>query len=113
MGIDHHLLIDGTLKSNESTVNFLSDFSRKARATCEFDETRVHDDYSVIGSEFCDFLSTVLTFRLIKRFDSAKRMYSLTDWESSTQTKQQNAMAIRHHPLSKGATSHVVHIKHA
>lgn len=31
MGIDHHLLIDGTLKSNESKVNTLSDFSRKAR----------------------------------------------------------------------------------
>ena len=27
--------------------------------------------YSVIGSEFCDFLSTVLTFRLIKTFDKA------------------------------------------
>ena len=36
------------------------------KSACEFDETRVHDDYSVIGSEFCDFLSTVLTFRLIK-----------------------------------------------
>ena len=32
---------------------------------------RVQDDYSVIGSEFCDFLSTVLTFRLIKAFDRA------------------------------------------
>jgi hypothetical protein len=42
------------------------------KSTCEFDETRVHDDYSVMGSEFCDFLSTVLTFRLIKRFDEAK-----------------------------------------
>lgn len=39
------------------------------KSACEFDETRVHDDYSVIGSEFCDFLSTVLTFRLIKAFD--------------------------------------------
>lgn len=29
--MDHHLLIDGTLKSNESKVNSLSDFSRKAR----------------------------------------------------------------------------------
>lgn len=41
------------------------------KSACEFDETRVHDDYSVIGSEFCDFLSTVLTFRLIKAFDKA------------------------------------------
>jgi hypothetical protein len=41
------------------------------KSACEFDETRVQDDYSVIGSEFCDFLSTVLTFRLIKAFDRA------------------------------------------
>jgi hypothetical protein len=44
------------------------------KSACEFDETRVHDGYSVIGSEFCDFLSTVLTFRLIKRFDKAKAL---------------------------------------
>ena len=44
------------------------------KSACEFDETRVHDDYSVIGSEFCDFLSTVLTFKLIKRFDKAKAL---------------------------------------
>ena len=41
------------------------------KSACEFDETRVQDDYSVIGSEFCDFLSTVLTFRLINAFDKA------------------------------------------
>ena len=35
------------------------------------DVTRVHNDYSVIGSEFCDFLSTLLTFRLLKSFDRA------------------------------------------
>jgi transposase len=29
--MDHHLLVDGTLKSDESIVNSLSDFSRKAR----------------------------------------------------------------------------------
>ena len=44
---------------------------RYYKSACEFDETRVQDDYSVIGSEFCDFLSTVLTFRLMKRFDRA------------------------------------------
>lgn len=42
------------------------------KSACEFDETRVHDDYSVIGSEFCNFLSSLLTFRLIKAFDQAK-----------------------------------------
>lgn len=39
--------------------------------TLELDETRVHDDYSVIGSEFINFLSSVITRRLIKRFDGA------------------------------------------
>lgn len=52
---------------------------RYYKSACEFDETRVQDDYSVIGSEFCDFLSTLLTFRLIKAFDKAdlleKRTY--------------------------------------
>ena len=42
---------------------------RYYKSACEFDETRVHDDYSVIGSEFCDFLSTILTFKLLKEFD--------------------------------------------
>ena len=31
VSMDHHLLIDGTLKSNESKINSLSDFSRKSR----------------------------------------------------------------------------------
>lgn len=31
VSMDHHLLVDGTLKSDESSVNSLSDFSRKAR----------------------------------------------------------------------------------
>lgn len=44
---------------------------RYYKSACEFDETRVQDDYSVIGSEFIDFLSTLLTFRLIKTFDKA------------------------------------------
>lgn len=47
------------------------------KSACEFDETRVQDDYSVIGSEFCDFLSTLLTFRLLKAFDQANL---LEDW---------------------------------
>jgi len=38
------------------------------KSACEFDETRVHDDYSVIASEFCDFLATVLTYRLLNFF---------------------------------------------
>lgn len=48
------------------------------KSACEFDETRVQDDYSVIGSEFCDFLSTLLTFRLLKTFDKANLMEERT-----------------------------------
>lgn len=44
---------------------------RYYKSACSFDETRVHNGYSVIGSEFCDFLSTLLTFRLLKCFDRA------------------------------------------
>lgn len=42
------------------------------KSACEFDETRVQDDYSVMGSEFIDFLSTVLTYRLLNIFDKTK-----------------------------------------
>jgi len=48
------------------------------KSACEFDETRVHDDYSVIGGEFCDFLSTLLTFRLLKAFDNARLLEHMT-----------------------------------
>lgn len=51
---------------------------RYYKSACEFDETRVQDDYSVIGSEFCDFLATVLTFRLIKAFDKAGLLEKMT-----------------------------------
>ena len=44
---------------------------RYYKQTCEFDETRVHNDYSVIGSEFCNFLAVIMTYRLIKTFDAA------------------------------------------
>ena len=42
------------------------------KSACEFDETRVHNDYSVIASEFCDFLATVMTYRLINKFTETK-----------------------------------------
>ncbi len=51
---------------------------RYYKNACQFDETRVHDDYSVIGSEFCDFLSTVLTFRLLKKFEETELINSYT-----------------------------------
>lgn len=51
---------------------------RYYKSACKFDETRVQDDYSVIGSEFCDFLATVLTFRLINAFDRAGLFEKMT-----------------------------------
>lgn len=51
---------------------------RYYKSACEFDETRVQDDYSVIGSEFFDFLSTLLTFKLLKEFDKAKLLENRT-----------------------------------
>jgi hypothetical protein len=48
------------------------------KSACEFDETRVHDDYSVIGTEFCDFLASVLTYRLINAFDKKSLLNDFT-----------------------------------
>ncbi|MBP5735701.1 MAG: transposase, partial [Candidatus Methanomethylophilaceae archaeon] len=44
----------------------------------EFDETRVHSDYSVISSEFVCFLSSIISSRILKRFDSAKSLDNLS-----------------------------------
>ncbi len=44
---------------------------RYYKSALDFDETRVHDDYSVIGSEFIDFLSSVITMRIIRDLDRA------------------------------------------
>lgn len=43
---------------------------RYYKQSCEFDETRVHDDYSVYATEFINFLSSLLTYRLLNRFES-------------------------------------------
>lgn len=48
------------------------------KSACQFDETRGHDDYSVIASEFCDFLAALLTFRLLKRFDELQLLNKMT-----------------------------------
>ena len=42
---------------------------RYYKSACEFDETRIHDDFSGIGSEFCDFISSVFTYRLVNKFE--------------------------------------------
>ena len=51
---------------------------RYYKTSLQLDETRVHNDYSVIGSEFCDFLATDLTFKLINCFDKAKLLEKMT-----------------------------------
>lgn len=51
---------------------------RYYKTACGFDETRVQDDYSVYGSEFVDFLSCLLTFRLIHAFDKSNLLEKYT-----------------------------------
>jgi hypothetical protein len=76
------------------------------KSACEFDETRVQDDYSVIGSEFCDFLSTILTFRLMKQFDRAnlleertyKKLMSLLERAKKVRMEGEDWQLIRINP---------------
>jgi hypothetical protein len=53
---------------------------RYYKVATDFDDTRVHSDYSVIGSEFINFISSVMTMRLVREFDdtglSRKMSYS-------------------------------------
>lgn len=42
---------------------------RYYKQSCEFDKTMVHDDYSVYATEFINFLSSLLTYRLLNRFE--------------------------------------------
>ena len=44
----------------------------------EFDETRMHSDYSVISSEFICFLSTIMSSRIVRKFDSAPSLEDLS-----------------------------------
>ena len=67
---------------------------RYYKDACQFEETRVQDDYSVIGSEFCDFLSTLLTFRLLKAFDRAKLLETMTYKKIMTILKQAKKIRI-------------------
>ena len=50
---------------------------RYYKQACEFDETRVHSDYSVIGSEFCSFLSTIITYRLLNMYDKTNLLKTM------------------------------------
>ena len=51
---------------------------RYYKQACEFDETRVQNDYSVIGSEFCSFLSSIITYRLLRLFDKSDLLKKMT-----------------------------------
>ena len=51
---------------------------RYYKQACDLDETRVHDDYSVIGSEFCSFLSSVVTFRMLRQFEKSGILQKMT-----------------------------------
>ncbi len=68
-------MLDATAYEDRWMIKLVMRFYKSA---CEFDDTRVHSDYSVIGSEFCDFLATVLTWRLIKAFTKSRLLDKLT-----------------------------------
>ena len=43
-----------------------------------FDDTKVHSDYSVYGSEFVNFISSVMTARLLRRFEETGLFSEMT-----------------------------------
>lgn len=45
---------------------------RYYKSACDLDETRVHDDYSVIGGEFINFFASQISARLINLLDSTQ-----------------------------------------
>lgn len=51
--------------------NTVSEFHKDVN---EFDETRVHFDYSVISPEFICFLSSIISSRMVKRFDTVESL---------------------------------------
>lgn len=51
---------------------------RYYKQSCEFDETRMHDYYSVYTTEFINFLSSLLTYRLLNRFEDTGHLEEYT-----------------------------------
>ena len=51
---------------------------RYYKQACDFDETRVHNDYSVIASEFCNLLASIITHRILLLFDRKKLLEKKT-----------------------------------
>lgn len=54
---------------------------RYYKQSCEFDETRVHDNYSVYMTEFINFLSSLLTYRLPNRSEDTGLLEKYTSGE--------------------------------
>ena len=50
---------------------------RYYKSALDLDETRVHSDYSVIGSEFLDFIASVITMRMLHDMDQSKLLEKL------------------------------------
>ena len=48
----------------------------------ELDDTRVHSDYSITASEFINFLSTIITSRVFRRFEQTKLLDKWTYGET-------------------------------
>jgi transposase len=44
----------------------------------DFDDTKVHSDYSVYGSEFVNFISSVMTARLLRKFEETGLFSEMT-----------------------------------
>ena len=43
-----------------------------------FNDTRVHNDYSVLGSEFCDFIASIVSWKLLNKFKDANVLEKMT-----------------------------------
>lgn len=68
VSMDHHLLVDGTLKSDESKVNSLSDFSRKARTkgTRDISVLYAFDSRHVLRKELVIMGSYVMPYGMME-----------------------------------------------
>jgi hypothetical protein len=51
----------------------------------DFDDTKVHSDYSVYGSEFVNFISSVMTARLLRKFEETSLFSEMTYYEIMSQ----------------------------
>lgn len=51
---------------------------RMYKIILKLDDTKEHSDYSVVASEFVNFLATIITSRLFKRFDEVKLLDNMT-----------------------------------